>query len=469
MARNEDSGAGSFMAKNFQVVLPENQPRHYRSVIKQVEIDLPDDPVRYTQCRNDPDDDGIWGAAGVNAHNVAMTATETITTNARVQGADPMLTDAGIGEEDFVTLVLPYIRTAREGVKRLGGLLEQYGTYEMNGIGFQDVNEIWWLETIGGHHWIARRVPDDRYVIMPNQQGIDRLDLKDAFGEGRENLCSPDLIEFIGENHLDLTVGRTVPLTEETAFDVRAAFGSHDDGDHVYNTPRGWFMARTLSPKAHRWDGPDAEYGPESDDIPWSLVPEHLITPEDVKYVLSGHYQGTPFDPYARRGEHRGGYRPIGVNRNNILVLTQLRPYVPEGCMALQWIAMASNVFNEMIPFYANVDATPAYLNRATKTVNTDSLYWSSRLIGALADAHYPACATHVERYQKAMQGTAHRLIRQFDAEAAGKDAASLPGFLAECNQALADAARKQTDELLGKVLYEASCGMKNAFARSDA
>ena len=42
----------------------------------------------------------------------------------------------GIGEEDIVCLVLPYIRSAREGVKRLGSLLEQYGTYEMNGIAF---------------------------------------------------------------------------------------------------------------------------------------------------------------------------------------------------------------------------------------------------------------------------------------------------------------------------------------------
>ena len=36
----------------------------------------------------------------------------------------------------------------------------------MNGIAFQDQNEIWWLETIGGHHWMARRVPDDSYVAV---------------------------------------------------------------------------------------------------------------------------------------------------------------------------------------------------------------------------------------------------------------------------------------------------------------
>ncbi len=87
---------------------------------------------------------------------------------------------------------------------RLAALLEQYGTYESNGIAFNDENEVWWLETIGGHHWIARRVPDDRVVINPNQFGMDEFDLEDAFGAQRAHLCSKDLREFIAENNLDL-------------------------------------------------------------------------------------------------------------------------------------------------------------------------------------------------------------------------------------------------------------------------
>ena len=99
---------------------------------------------------------------------------------------------------DIVYLVLP-IHTAREGVLRLGKLLEKYGTYEMNGIAFQDVHEIWWLETIGGHHWIAKRVPDDAYVVMPNQLGIDQFDLEDALWRQKNHLCSADLDDFYRE------------------------------------------------------------------------------------------------------------------------------------------------------------------------------------------------------------------------------------------------------------------------------
>ncbi len=153
--------------------------------------------MRYSSVPDVIQGHGVWAAAGFNEANVGMSAAETITSNERVLGADPLVeyvpahgepgdpdytpeVPGGLSEEDFVTVVLPYIHSAREGVQRLGALLEQYGTYEMNGIAFSDADEIWWLETIGGHHWIAKRVPDDAYVTMPNQLGIDYFDLLDA-------------------------------------------------------------------------------------------------------------------------------------------------------------------------------------------------------------------------------------------------------------------------------------------------
>ena len=261
IARNDDSGSGHFTAKKFVVTHPEAQPRKYKSEISHVEIELPDNPMRYTSMPNALKGEGVWAASGVNEANVGMTATETITSNPRVLGADPLVVyqpaedgkeeiAGGIGEEDIVYIVLPYIHSAREGVKRLGSLLEKYGTYEMNGIAFQDKDEIWWLETIGGHHWMARRVPDNMYVVMPNQLGIDSFDLEDALGEQKEYMCSADLKEFIEKYHLDLSM--------DGVLNPRDAFGSHDDADHVYNTPRAWFMERYLNPHTKKWDGPDA-------------------------------------------------------------------------------------------------------------------------------------------------------------------------------------------------------------------
>lgn len=454
IARNEDSGAGSYSSKKFIVVKPENQPRKYKSVISGVEIDLPDNPMRYTCMPNAYDDEGIWGAAGVNSENIAMTATETITTNQRVQGVDPLCTDpktgkpVGIGEEDLVTLTLPYIHSAKEGVERLGMLHETYGTYEMNCIAFSDVNEIWCFETIGGHHWMARRVPDDAYVVMPNQLGSDEFDFEDAYGEQKEFMCSKDLKEFVDKNHLDLSM--------DGEFNPRDAFGSHSDSDHTYNTSRAWWMLRTLNPRSFEWDGENAEYRYDDDDLPWCLVPEKKITIEDVKYVLSGHYQGTPFDCYAT-GEKK--LRPIGINRNNFLSIHQLRPYKNDRVMSIEWIAYGSNVFNAIVPFFTNVEDTPAYFKDTTDKVTTDSFYWVNRLIGALADANYKECANYIERYQLKVESLGHHFIEITDNNA----------NLEAVNQKISDMVQKETDDLLSKVLKERSDHMLNGFSRSDA
>ena len=525
IARNDDSGAGSYTPKKYAVVHPEEQPRIYRSVISHVEIELPDDPMRYTCVPNALKGEGIWAASGVNAANVGMTATETITSNPRVLGADPLVCyepadgdkpekAGGIGEEDIVSITLPYIKSAREGVIRLGSLLEQYGTYEMNGIAFQDVDEIWWLETIGGHHWIARKVPDDVYVVMPNQFGMDEFDMEDAMGEQKEFMCSADLPEFIEKYHLNVenmecvmlqNISQTGELQDKDENDdcgqevddtstnnetdsshgtytsiicPRDIFGSHDDADHVYNTPRAWFMERTLNPNSAVWDGPDADFTPVSDDIPWCMIPEKKITMEDVKYVLSSHYQGTPYDPYGNYGDKslRGAYRSIGVNRTDFMSAIQIRPYAGEDSSAIQWLAFASNAFNVMVPFYTNVDEVPEYLANTSAEVSTDNFYWTSRLIAAMADASYAKSVFHIERYDEKVMSKAHEIIYRYD-DLLGADrdvqmdAISKLGqeLRQQANQEMADMAMQAAGDTLGKVLYELSNQMKNSYSRSDA
>ena len=417
IARTDD---GHFDVKKLIVVEPKDQPRKYRSVLSHVEIDLPDNPMRYTACPSVDKSSGVWAATGINAANVGMTATETITSNPRVLAADPLVeyrkatsrrekdVPGGIGEEDIVVLVLPYIRTAREGVLRLASLLEQYGTYESNGIAFNDENEVWWLETIGGHHWMARRIPEDRVVINPNQFGMDSFDLDDAFGAQEAHLCSADLREFIALNHLDLNQGGR--------FNPRDVFGSRTDMDHIYNTPRAWFMGRWLTPESHRWDGPDAEFTPESDDIPWSLTPDRRVTAEDVKYLLSAHYQGTPYNPYTSQDTgRRGMYRSIGISRTGVTSICQIRPDVPEKLKGIEWICFGSTTFSAMLPVYAQVERMPKYLSEVTLDTSTENFYWGSRLIGALCDPNYASAIQHVERYHDAVVTRGRQLIREYD------------------------------------------------------
>ena len=459
IARNDDSSNGKFTAKKLQVIHPEEMPRIYKSVLSKFEVELPENPLQYTAMPNAVEGDGMWAAAGVNIENIGMTATETITSNARVLGADPLVKD-GFGEEDIVMITLPYIHSAKEGVKRLGLLLEQYGTYESNGIAFSDVDSIWYMETIGGHHWIARRVPDDSYVMMPNQFGIDEFDFEDAYSNENEYMCSKDLKEFIEENHLN--------LSQDDHFNPRYAFGSHSDSDHVYNSPRAWYMGKYFNPATYDWDNPHGKYSPESDELPWCLVPEKKITPSDVKYILSSHYQGTPYDPYGKSTESslKGKYRTIGINRTDFVALIQLNGHKIKECQAIEWIAEGSNVFNTMVPLFAHMNTAPEYLANTTKDVSTDNFYWASRLIGALADASYGNSITEIDRYQLAVEAKGNAIVKKY--EKLIEDAQDKDEAIQSANEEIVEMLKQETNKVLNKVLYIRSLGMKNAFNRSD-
>ncbi len=467
IARTDD---GFYDVKKLVVLDPKKQKKIYRSVISKAEVPLPENGMRCTICPSVDPKEGVWAATGINQANVGMTATETITSNPRVLAADPLVryekprsrrekaAPGGIGEEDMVMLVLPYIRTAREGVERLAALLEEYGTYESNGIAFNDEKEVWWLETIGGHHWMARRVPDDVVVLAPNQFGMDSFDLEDALGKKKNHLCSADLREFMAEHHLD--------CNQAGRFNPRDVFGSHTDMDHIYNTPRAWFMGRYLAPYSHKWDGPDAEFGPESDNIPWALVPDRKVAVEDVKYLLSGHYQGTPYDPYTNRDTGvRGKYRSIGINRTGVTSVCQIRPDAPKAIRGLEWICFGSTAFDALLPVYPQAAKMPGYLANVTLDVSTENFYWASRLLGALADAHYAGCVQQVERYQNAVMTQGRRLVLEYDRKMAETGDFTLTE---EANRKLAEMAKKESTAALNKVLHEASTRMKNGYNLAD-
>ncbi|MCR5078431.1 MAG: C69 family dipeptidase [Bacilli bacterium] len=463
IARNDDSPSGIFHVKKLIVVPPSKQPKTYKSVISKATIALPDNPLPYTATPNVDPSEGIWAASGTNDAGVSMSATETITTNERVLSADPLVESrkvggkslpGGFGEEDFVVLVLPYIHSAREGVKRLGEILEKYGTYESNGIAFSDEEEVWWMETIGGHHFIAHRIPDDCYAIAANQFSLDRFDFDDAEGAQKNYMCSKGLREFVIDNSLCLDASTSIK-----DFDPRHAFGSHTDADHVYNTPRAWYGVTRLSKKTH----PElCGKGPEDDDIPFELTPDAKITVNEVKYILASHFQGTPYDPYGKGDDQRKGiYRPIGVNRTAVMCLHKNK----KGKEPIQYLAFACNAFNGFVPFFPRVNKIPSYFSNTTMEVSTSSFYWASRLLGALADSHFHSNAIHIERYQEALDARTLEVIVKANREFESKKDRRI---LEKANEEIERIAKEETAKALDRLLFTSSALMKNGFSRSD-
>lgn len=444
IARNEDSGSASKNPQRFIVMHPEDQPTHYKSVQSAFEITLPSNPLRYTCTPDAVVGYGIWGESGINSANVAMSATETITTNSRVLGADPF-EENGIGEEDMLTIVLPYIRSAKEGVLRLGKILETYGTYESNGIAFSDSDEIWYLETIGGHHWAAVRIPDDAYVIAPNRFNIDHFDF-----DSDDTLCSDDLQQFIKENHLN-------PDFEGT--NLRHIFGSATVKDTRYNNPRAWYVQKQFD--ANTPDDPMAQ------DLPFICYPNRKLSVEDVKWALSSHFQNTEFDPYGEGSEEdKAKFRTIGINRNQESHILQIRNDMPEQLAGIHWLAFGPNTFNAMVPFYANVENTPACYRDTTADFDITKIHWLSHTIALLGDTNFNLYSDLQSAFEQKVVAKCRNIQKQADKEARTEE--NITAYLQSINEQYATIAFEATNQLLGDMVLAGTKKMKLNFSLAD-
>lgn len=443
ISRNDD-GHEALDPQRFVVVNPEDQPRNYQAVISGVQIQLPDNPMRYTSIPNSLLTNGIWPAAGINSENITMSATETITTNPRIQGLDPFV-PGGIGEEDIVTLVLPYIHSAQEGVERLGALLEEFGTYEPNGIAFSDKDSVWWLETIGGHHWAAVRIPDDAYVVAPNRMNIDHFDFDSA-----DTLCSADLKTLIDDNHLN---------PDFEGYNLRHIFGSASIKDTVYNNPRTWY--------GQQYFNPEIKQDPMDQDLPFICHANRKISIEDVKFVLSAHFENTEYYPYGSAPEDvKTRFRPIGINRNHNVHILQVRNNVPAEIAGIQWLAYGANTFNTVVPFYTNINDTPESYKNATGTFDLNNMYWLSCTTALLGDTDYDFYVDMRNTFELEAMSAYHVIQNETDkAFADQKDAAA---FLEAANNKLASESLKRQTALLGQMVISGSEHMKLRYNLND-
>ncbi|CAI97342.1 dipeptidase [Lactobacillus delbrueckii subsp. bulgaricus] len=443
IARSEDGGS-TIIPEAFIAVNPKEQPKHYKAVISGQEIDDEDllpNPLRYTSVPDASGKNGIWAAAGINDATVAMTATETITTNSRIQGIDPLVEEGGLGKEDFVTLTLPYIHSAREGVKRLGYLVEKYGTYEMNGSAFADHDEVWYIETIGGHHWAARRIPDDAYVAAPNRLNIDFFDFNDE-----ENfMCSSDLLDIINEYHLN---------PDYQGYNLRHIFGSSTIKDAHYNNPRAWYI--------HRYFDPEWEGEPGDQDQPFITYAKKKISPEDIKFLESSHYQDTKYDVYSTTNTEaeKKLFRPIGINRNFETHILQIRNDVEEGIAGVQWLAFGPNTFNCFVPFYTNVTTTPASFQTGPD-FDLTKIFWLNKLNAQLGDTNYKVYSALEQAFEEKTMAKLRQIENETDRAVKGLTGRDLQEKLEEANQKMADLTYKQTAALTGEMVKDGHSLMK--------
>ncbi|SFH65365.1 C69 family dipeptidase [Pisciglobus halotolerans] len=385
VARNEDMGTA--WTKRFVVREADTNDSHFVSKGNGFTIELPKEQLKYTATPEWDVSEGLYEEAGINSQNVGMSATESTTTKDSVLAFDP-LEEEGIAEDAMLTVVLPYIESAKEGVERLGKIIEEKGSAESNGVIFSDHDEIWYMETLTGHHWAAVRVPDDKYAVIANTISIQDFDWNDT-----ENyLSSKNLKEFIEENDLADT---------SKMISIRDIFADTEE-DAEYNTPRVWYGQQMLTKSDKKISDTDFALFEKADEP---------ISTQKIANILGSHYEGTAYDPFKEEETDQTAaqagfwaqltknfkqekkelvhYRPISVPNTMESHILQIRNDVPEAISGIHWLALGVPDTSNYIPFYSSITETPKEYQIGNDQPDDESAYWTYRKTNALAVPYY--------------------------------------------------------------------------------
>ena len=378
VARSEDWDA--MEAKNYEIFEgTDNGPREFVAKDSPFRCELPEKALGYSAL-SPYNLHGHWGSAGFNTAGVGMSATESIFSSDEVLKHDPLV-ENGVAENSVFNITLPYVHTAREGVERLGMLIEKYGIAEGFGIGFVDSKEIWYLETACGHRWLACRMPKDKYFVTGNQSRFRTYDPND-----KENyLASADLIEF-AEKH-----GLYNPA--HGAFDFHETYARDIELDTTYNYPRVWGLQQLFSP--------EIKNDVTKNTFPVFAKAAHKITLTELRTAFRFHYDNTEHDPYLNSNP-KEPYRPVSIFRTTQTHLIQVRPELPQAIGCVNYVAMGMADLGVFLPLYQGITSYPEAYTKGNDESSADSAYWKFRKVMVLGMTNYNKYAPIIkEAYAK--------------------------------------------------------------------
>jgi len=237
-------------------------------------------------------------------------------------------------------LVAERARSAREGVKVAGELVERFG-YSASGRSYviADPREAWVFAAVCGRRWAAQRVPDDCVVVLPNVHIIGVMDLADT-----DNfLGSPDLVDYAvkrgwyekkgtGPICAKHPPGRSGKL-DLSPFSFRRAYSAVRGGPPDPRRLRGRELVTGKRDRASR-----------GEELSFGVRPAEKLTVAAAVAIL----------------RDQGGPVPLSTPTTQEGAVFQLRADVPREIGCIYWRTTAEPVTSALTPWYLGITQTPS-------------------------------------------------------------------------------------------------------------
>jgi dipeptidase len=363
-------------------------------------------------------------------------------------GRPELVNPAGLlNYPQLMVLALQRARTAREAIKVMADLVEQYG-YGSSGESFSiaDKDEAWIMEMIGtgkgGHGavWVAQRIPDGMICAHANMSRIGQFPLHDP-----DNcLYSDNVISFaVEKGYYDQKSG---------PFNYSLAYNPPTEQQVKYSARRVWSIFRRAAASLDL--SPDFSSSVKNaKPYPLWIKPDNKLSVRDVMALHRDHYEGTPFDmtrdltagpfgapdrwrpiDWKADGRDYSWERPISTQQVAFVFVSQSRSSVPDAVGGVYWYGMDNPYTNFFVPLYTSITEIPeAYAKGSMQAFSRDSAWWTFNFVANYANLRYSDMIQDIQKAQKEIEDlefTVQPAIEQTARNFISSNPEMIPAFL---------------------------------------
>lgn len=358
----------------------------------------------------------------MNEHQLAIA--ETTFGGRRELGNQPgAIMDYG----SLIYVTLQRAKTAREAIKVMTDLVEEYGYYSSGeSFSIADAEEVWIMELIGkgegekGAVWVAQRIPDGFISGHANQARITTFPLKDP-----ENcIYAKDVISFAHEK------GWYEGLNKDFSFsDVYAPV---DFGAARFCDARVWAGFNKVAAGMEKYTDyamgkiEHGDHGFASNRMPLWIKADKKLSVQNVMDMMRDHYEGTPIDMTTDLGAGPHGlpyrWRPltwevdsvgfcneraISTQQTGFSFVSQSRGNLPAPIGGILWFGVDDTYSTCYVPMYCGITEVPetfAVGNGDLLTYSETSAFWAFNLVTNLAYLRYDVMIEDVIKVQSELE-----------------------------------------------------------------
>ena len=278
--------------------------------------------------------------ACTNEYGVAITMAVTAFANKAALKADPLI-EEGLTENTAADLVICQSYSARNAVRVLLSLIDQYGSSECNIALIADQKEAWYVEMYTGHQYAAVKLPADQVSAFGNEFTMEYL------SDYEESIVSEELLTLPEKNGFAV-YGKD---NELNLFDTYSGESLTESYCHM----RTWIGHQVLAPSVFG-DDYDAKAR-----YPLCFKPDAPVSLADVCGLLRNRYEGTKYDP-DKTG--RIDMRVIGTDTAMSVHALQVYPDVPARMACVTWESVGPAIYGVFVPISNAVNSiSEAYGN----------------------------------------------------------------------------------------------------------